>query len=258
MPIYRVKLLKRETVAEGTMAFYFEKPADFTFKPGQFGEWKLLNPPYEDAEGNNRPFSFASAPHEPELMIATRMGKSAFKKSLYEMPVGTEIELDGPYGSFVLHENAARPAVILTGGIGITPFRSMVAHAAEKKLLHKIFLFYSNRRPEDAAFLEELQGLATQNQNYKFIATMTDPVRGLLSDSIGTATVALGRPASNGAEKWERGYITKEMIQKYVDNLAEPIYYSAGPPQLVATMWQMLVAAGISFNDIRTEEFPGY
>ncbi len=240
MTVYRVKLLKRELIAEGTMAFYLEKPAGFIFKAGQFGEWKLLNPPYTDAEGNTRALSIASSPTEPELMIASRMRPTAFKNSLKEIPIGTEIELDGPYGSFTLHENTARPAVILTGGIGITPFRSIVKHVADAKLPHKIFLFYSNRRPEDAVFLDELQSFEAENKNFKLITTMTEMEKS-------------EKPWNGG-----QGYITKEMLQKYVDNLELPIYYSAGPQAMVAGMWQMLKAAGVSGDDIKTEDFAGY
>ena len=238
--MYRIKLKNHFPVAEGTMAFEFEKPAGFEFRAGQFGEWKIANPPYTDAEGNQRAFSFASAPGDERLMLATRMRDTAFKNSLKEMPLGTTVELDGPFGSMTLRNSAEKPLVFLAGGIGITPFRSMVRRAAAEKLPHKIFLFYSNRRPEDAAFLKELNDLQQRNSNFKLIATMTE--------------------AEKSAHPWEgeKGFIFEAMIRRYVDNLAFPIYYIAGPPAFAAAMWQMLKAAGVDEDNIISEEFAGY
>ncbi|MDF1929995.1 FAD-dependent oxidoreductase [Legionella pneumophila] len=159
MTIYQIKLLDRQIVAEGTMAFIFEKPKDFTFKAGQFGDFTLLNPEETDEEGNTRAFSLTNPPYANDLMVATRMRDTAFKRVLKTLPIGTELKLDAPYGSFTLHNNKAIPAVFLTGGIGITPVRSIVTQATEDKLPHQIYLFYSNNRPEDTAFLEELKSL---------------------------------------------------------------------------------------------------
>ena len=105
-----VKLLRREKVAEGTMSFYFDKPAGFQFKPGQFVDCTLIDPPEIDAEGNIRSLSLASAPTEKDLMVATRMRDTAFKRVLKTMPVGSQLQIDGPLGSFTLHSAASRPA----------------------------------------------------------------------------------------------------------------------------------------------------
>src|ERR1043165_9329663 len=124
MPIYKTILRRKEEIADGTMAFHFEKPGGFVFKAGQFGDFTLINPSETDAEGNIRGFSLASAPYENFLMFATRMRDTAFKRVLKRIKPGAEIMLDGPYGSFTLHNNASIPAVFLTGGIGVTPARS--------------------------------------------------------------------------------------------------------------------------------------
>ena len=86
-----VALRKREEVAEGTMAFHFDKPAGFEFRPGHAIDWTLLNPPETDGEGNTRAFSIASAPFDPDLMIATRLRDTAFKRVLRSMPFGAEV-----------------------------------------------------------------------------------------------------------------------------------------------------------------------
>ena len=235
-----IKLAKNETIAEGTMAFYFEKPAGFEFVAGQSGDFTLINPQATDAEGNTRTFSFTTAPGEELLGIATRMRDTAFKNNLKNLKPGEEITLDAPYGDLKLHNNVSKPAVFLTGGIGITPVRSIIADAAAKKLPHKIFLFYSNRRPEDAAFLQELTELQQENENFKLIATMTQ--------------------AEESAQAWkgEKGYINEFMLKKYMANLGEPIYYLTGPQQMVAAMRSLLSGAGVDSDNIKTEEFPGY
>lgn len=173
MPKYTTKLRERKEVAEGTIAFFFEKPAGFQFKAGQFGNFTLVNPPETDGEGNTRTFSLASAPAESELMVATRMRDTAFKRVWKTMPLGAEVQLAGPFGSLTLHQDAARPAVFLAGGIGITPFRSIVVQTQQDNRNRRLFLFYSNRRPEDAPFLEELQALGQQNAQFTFVGTMT-------------------------------------------------------------------------------------
>jgi ferredoxin-NADP reductase len=167
------QLTRREEIAEGTMAFHFAKPAGFEYRAGQSIDLTLLDPPETDAEGNTRAFTLASSPFDDDLMIATRMRDTAFKRMLRNAAPGMRVKIDGPFGSLTLHKNSAKPAVLLAGGIGITPFLSIVRQAERDKAPHQIYLFYSNRRPEDAAFLEMLLGSVNQNPNFHLIATMT-------------------------------------------------------------------------------------
>jgi len=240
MPIYKTVFRTREEIADGTMAFHFERPEGFVFKAGQFGDFTLIDPGETDAEGNIRGFSLASAPYEADLMFATRMRESAFKRVLKTMEVGTEVSLNAPYGSFTLHNNPRTQAVFLSGGIGVTPVRSIVLQAAHDNLPHKIFLFDSNRRPEDAAFLNELMEAQEKNPNYTFIGTMTE--------------------MEKSSRQWdgETGYITKSTLIKYIDDLTLPIYYIAGPAAMVTAMRKTLNEAGVDDDNIRTEEFSGY
>lgn len=239
-PIFMTKLRDRREVAERTMAFQFERPSDWTFKAGQFIDMTLVNPPETDAEGNVRGFSITSAPYQDMLMVTTRMRDTAFKRVLEAAPIETEVKIEGPFGNLALHHNAARPAVLLAGGIGITPFRSMVLQAARDKLPHRIFLFYSNRRPEDAPFLEELHSLEQESPNYTFIATMTEMAR------------------SRRTWPGETGRINKEMLSRHLKDAVSPIYYIAGPPTMVKGLHAMLNDAGIDDDDVRTEDFVGY
>ena len=237
---YLSRLRGREQVAEGTMAFHFERPAGFEFKAGQAMDVTLPDPPETDSEGNTRTLSIASAPFESELVAATRMRDTAFKRSLSKVPLGTPVKVEGATGSFTLHKNSAKPAVFLAGGIGITPFHSIVRQADRDRLPHKLYLFYSNRRPEDAAFLDMLRRLQETNPNFRLIATMTE--------------------LSRSQRDWngETGFIGREMLARYLDSLQGPIYYIAGPPAMVAAMREMLVEASVDEDDIRTEEFAGY
>lgn len=240
MPSYKVKLKCKREIAEGTMAFHFEKPEGLIYKAGQFANCTLINPAETDAEGNSRIFSLASAPYESELMVATRMRDTAFKRVLKTMEPGMEVMMNAPHGSFTLHNNQSVPAVFLTGGIGVTPVRSIVLQAIHDKLSHRIIVFYSNRKPEDAAFLDDLRESRTANPNYTFVGTMTQ--------------------MEKSSREWhgETGVISKAMLLKFMDDLTHPIYYIDGPPAMVKAMRQILSEAGVDDDNIRTEEFSGY
>jgi ferredoxin-NADP reductase len=235
----KTTLESKEEVATGTMLFRFVKPEGFTYQAGQTVDITLIDPPETDVEGNKRTFSIASSPQDTTIAIATRMRDTSFKRTLKDMPLGTPIQIEGPIGSFTLHENATRPAVMLAGGIGITPFHSIILDATARKVPHSLILFYSNRRPEDAVFLRELTECAATNNNFTFVATMTD----------------------NEVEStWggERGYIDSSMLERHIPPQSLPIYYLAGPQGMVTAMRTMLNEAGISNDDIRFEEFAGY
>jgi ferredoxin-NADP reductase len=240
MAIYKVKLKRRQEIASGTMAFHFEKPEGFSYTAGQFGDVTLANPPETDAEGNTRTFTLASAPYEGDLMVATRMRDSAFKRVLKSMALGTEASLNAPDGSLTLHSDARIPAVFLSGGIGVTPVRSIVLQATHDKLPHKIVLFDSNRRPEDAAFLDELAEAQKRNPNFTLIGTMTEMEK------------------SSQAWRGATGYVTQAMLLKSVHDLSLPIFYISGPPAMVAAMRKILDDSGVKDDQIRTEEFAGY
>lgn len=239
-----VKLKSRREVAERTMEFEVERPSGFEFKAGQYAEITWIDPSDTDAEGNARVFSIVTAPDEKTLMFTTRLRDTAFKRVLRQLPVGSDVKLDGPFGDFTLHNNVNRPAILLAGGIGITPFHSIVRRAAHEKLAHKIVLFYANRHPGDAAFLEELRGMEKENPNFTFVPVMT------------------ARDLSKSEWTGETGHIDWAMIQRHGAasgaSGAGPIYYIAGPPAMVKDLRAMLNKAGVDDDDIRAEGFDGY
>ncbi len=240
MTIYEVKLTGREEVAEGTMAFHFEKPPGFTFKPGQAVDLVLHDASVDGEQDGRHAFSLVSAPFENQLIVATRLRDTLFKRVLKSMPIGASAHIDGPFGSLTLHNKRTRPAVFIAGGIGITPFMSILRQAAQDQLPHQLSLIYSNRRPEDAAFLTELQTLEQRNKNFRLIATMTE--------------------MDKSARSWqgETGLIDGSLLKRTIGDILAPIYYLVGPPALVAAMRQALNLVGIDDDDIRTEEFFGY
>lgn len=236
--IHQTRLVGREPVAEGTLALCFEKPAGFVFKAGQAVVLELLDPPAAEGQ-KRRTFSLVSAPFESTLVIATRMRDTAFKRALNALPDGASMKLTGPIGQFTLGD-AGRPAVFIAGGIGITPFMSMLRQTARDGSTQPLLLFYSNRRPEDAAFLGELQELERNNDSFRLFATMTD--------------------MASSARGWsgERGLLGADVIRRCVAGLVAPMYYVVGPPAMVVAMQETLRGIGIAESDIRSEEFYGY
>lgn len=236
--VTNVKLIKKEAIANGTMAFYFEKPAGFEYRAGQFADYTLINPPETDEEGNTRGFSLITAPYEEAIGAATRLRDTAFKRVLRDLPIGAEVKLDAPYGDFTLHKNEATPAVFLIGGIGVTPVRSMLAQATHDKTAHKITLLHANRTPADAPFAKDFEQFAKDNPNFTFVPVATD----------------------DAPDDWngERGRVDEAMLRRHIPDLGAPIYYLSGPAGMVKAMRQLLVGIGANEDNIKTEEFAGY
>lgn len=240
MSTYQVRLEGRETLAEGTMAFHFSKPEGIGFKPGQAIDLILPGMTDGNADNGRHAFSLVSAPFEDRLTIATRMRDSPYKRTLGALADGAPVQVDGPFGSLTLHSNRARPAVFIAGGIGITPFISILRQAAKDSLPQRFVLVYSNRRPEDAAFLAELQSLEQRMESFELIATMTE--------------------AGQSGQPWTgpTGMVDGELLKGIAARLPSPIYYLAGPPAMVGAMGDLLNRSGIADDDIRSEDFYGY
>jgi ferredoxin-NADP reductase len=235
MAEYQMTLVDRQTIARDTMAFWFDaNGARYEFRAGQHADFV-----FGSESDNSRTFSFASSPLDKEpIMIAMRMRETAFKTALNAAAFGTKFKVSRPRGSFTLHKDVTRPAVFLAGGIGITPVRSILQSATQERLPHKLYLFYSNREADDAAFIEELQGLAAQHPNFTLVPTVT-----------GHKTLAW---------PYEKGHIGRDMLTRHLFLLNGPIYYIAGPSGMVTAMTELLNSSGVSQDDVRTEEFGHY
>lgn len=222
------------------MAFWFDiRGTDFLFAAGQNADFTIPDLQNPDEEGNKRTFSLAASPHHKNsIMIATRMRNTAFKNALKEFPFGTKLLVQGPMGNMTLHDDATKPAVLLAGGIGITPFRSMIEWATYMQLQHEIWLFYSNKTVDATSFLDDLTTWQQRNPHLHVILTVTD------EDAVGP---------------FRKGRITPELLRSHLgDDLRAPIYYSAGPPAMVEAMKTMLLDIGLSRENIQFESFDGY
>lgn len=240
MTIYDATLTSMQDVAAGTTAFHFSRPPGFEYKPGQAIDLILPLPGGPSAEGERHAFSLVSAPFQNELCITTRMRDSEYKRRLKSLKPGAAVNIDGPFGSLVLHNKASRAGVLIAGGIGITPFMSMLRNAAHTALPQPLLLLYSNRLPEDAAFLQELLQLEQKNPHFHMLATMTQMAKS-------------GQPWAGETSK-----LDANIIKRAIADLPDPVVYLAGPPAMVAALRLTLNSAGIDDDDIRAEEFYGY
>lgn len=238
-PTGEVKLIKSETIASGTMAFHMTRPAGFDPIAGQWVRLTIPGLSNPDAKGASRVLSLVSAPHEPNLTVATRISDSSFKQGLKALTDGAALELAGPNGVFTL-DNGDRPVVFIAGGIGITPFMSMIRDVVHKGSTRQITLFYSNRNPEASAYLDELQQHAASTKTLDLVLTMTG--------------------MEDNADSWEgeTGFIDQAMLERHLGDIRAPLYYCVGSGGMVSAVKEMLRSAGIADADIILEQFPGY
>ncbi len=240
------------------MSFKFDRSDDeqpdryLNYKAGQYAVVDLGTK--EDPEGPVRSFTIASSPTEEKfILISTRIRDTPFKKKLANLDLGTLVKITAPLGRFVLPENdISRSLVFLSGGIGVTPFRSMVKYATDQQLPIKIMMFDSNRDEENILYRNEFDICMKANKNLKIIYTMTGK---------GKETSSSSSTVDDGGWERERGYINKTMITKYMtnDELDDSIFYICGPPGMLNAMQQLLQNdLHISKERIKIEEFTGY
>ena len=168
------------------------------------------------------------------------MSPSAFKQTLVRLPLGAEIGLEAPKGALQLPEETAVPLVLLAGGIGITPFRSMLTHVVRAATGHRVTLFYSNRRPEEAPVLEEVLALDGAREGVRVVATMTR--------------------MHESARHWDgpTGRLGPELVQEHCPRWREARFLLAGPPPMVEALQGLLGELGVSPERVQPERFLGY
>jgi ferredoxin-NADP reductase len=233
------RIKEKREVARETLLVVFELVGEeVDFQPGQYFWVTLLDPPFDDEKGPRRHLTVVTSPNERGVLgLCTRLRDTAFKRSLAELPVGAEVEVEQPKGDFVLPAETDLPYVFVAGGIGITVFRSMLRYISEENLPHRVTLVYSNRDRESAAFLDEVEELERMNPHLRVVLTMTDD------------------PSWDG----ERRRIGPELLREHLgDELASFRYLLAGPPGMVEGVTEELRAAGIPDDRIRAERFSGY
>jgi ferredoxin-NADP reductase len=235
----RARIKEKREVAKGTLLVTFDllgEEVDFT--PGQYFFVTLPEVGYQDDRGLRRHITVVTSPNEKGVLgFATRMRESAFKRSLGELPVGTNVEVEPPKGSFALPEDAARPLVFVAGGIGITVFRSMLRYIREEGLPYRVTLIFSNRDRESTAFVEELEELGQEIANFRLILTMTQD------------------PGWEG----ETRKIDSQFLQDYLgEDLNENTFLVAGPPAMVEGVQEALDEAGVEEENVIAERYSGY
>ncbi|MBI4153594.1 FAD-dependent oxidoreductase [Candidatus Woesebacteria bacterium] len=238
----KLKLVEKREEAKGTKSFFWEPEKPLTYIAGQYYYFTLPSLNYPDPRGATRHFTLSSSPTEGNLLrITTRMRQeSGFKKTLDELPIGTQIEGEGPNGTFILDDGDSGSHVFLAGGIGITPFRSMIKYAADKNLNIPIHLIYANSIPEEITFAGELQNWAKSWPNLKLDMTITKP--------------------EESSQPWSglTGRIDENLIQKLVSDFNKNIFWVCGPPAMVEAMEQALGKLGLSAGKLHSEKFTGY
>lgn len=240
MSILPSRLIARETVADRTLACVIERPAGFTFRAGQYVDVTLPDPPFDDLLGSTRSLSLASAPHDPHLQVLMRLRDSAFKRAIAEMPLGSSVLVEGPADDLSIDTEGTRPLVFLAGGVGIAPFLAALREAAHAGRGLPATLFYSNRRPEDAAFLRELCELARRVPEFRCVPTMTR-----VAES----------PAGWAGETERLGV---PLLERYLPSLRGPRYYLCGSTTFISALCQKIERAGVPSTDVRIEMYTGY
>jgi ferredoxin-NADP reductase len=231
-----VTLKDRKIIQNNNIAMWFDrKDSGFSFEPGQYAKITLLEPVYNDKEGNSRLFSVASSPKKDYVMFTTRALDSAFNKNILEMPIGAKAESSGFGGNTVLHKDVTVPAVFLIGGIGITPVRCMVEYIVTEKLPYQAYLFYSNPDASSMAFFDEFERWAKEYDGFKFVPTIDD--------------------VNDKEWKYGFGYINRDLILRHIDDVTKPIYYLVGPTVMVEAMERLLLELNINSKNIKLEKF---
>lgn len=233
----KAKIKNKKEVAEGTLLVEFDLLGEeVNFEAGQYFFVTLVDPLYSDSKGSQRHLSMVNSPNEKDVLtIVTRLRDTAFKKSISEMSVGSDVEIGETGGDFILPKDHQK-LVFIAGGIGITPFMSMLKYIKEEDLSYEVILLYSNRNRESTAFLEELEKMSEDNPKLKLVLTMTDD------------------PEWEG----EKSMIDEQFIKKHIPDFESYYYMIAGPPVMVNAINDLLTEIGINKKNKKPETFSGY
>jgi ferredoxin-NADP reductase len=235
----RALIKEKQEVAKGTLLVTFDLLGeDVEFTPGQYFFVTLPSVGDEDEKGLRRHITVVNSPNEKGVLgFATRMRDSAFKRTLRVLPVGSEVDVEPPKGTFSLPEDTSRPLVFVAGGIGITVFRSMLRYIREDGLPYRVTLIYSNRDRESTAFLDELRELEQTLPDFRLILTMTQD------------------PGWEG----ETRKVDGEFVNDHVDgDLNGYTFLVAGPPAMAEGVQTALKEAGVDAENVIAERYSGY
>lgn len=232
------KIKEKREIAKGMLEVVFDTGGqELIHAPGQFCKVTIVNPHYTDNRGNGRFLGFTSSPSQKNTFsVLTRLGVSGFKKSLAEMPAGSEVDISGIDGRIKLPEDKNLPLVFIAGNIGIAPIMGILRYCNEINWLYTITLVYVNENRESAAFFEELEGFAKLSSNFNMIAVMTND------------------PQWTG----EKSNIDSKFIKDHFLQPEKNLYYVTGIPAFVPAVLREIKTAGIPLINIKMEIFTGY
>jgi ferredoxin-NADP reductase len=235
----QAQIKEKTEVAKGTLMVVFDLLGrEVDFIPGQYFWVELPDVGYSDERGLRRHISIVTSPNERGVLgLATRVRDSAFKRTLAEMPVGAEVDVEDPKGDLHLPEDTSKDYVFIAGGIGITVLRSMLKYIAEEDLPYRITLLYSNRDRESTAFFDELQELEQKIDGLELVFTMTDD------------------------DGWdgESRRIDADFVRDHVGgDLASHTYIVSGPPGMVNGVADALEGEGVPEEQVIRSRFAGY
>ena len=228
---------KRE-VAKGTLLVVFDlQGEEVDFRPGQYFWVELPDRGYEDEKGLRRHISVVTSPTERGVLgLCTRLRDTAFKKTLAELELGDEVEVEEPKGDYRLPEDTSSHYVFVAGGIGITVFHSMLRWIADTGAPYRVTLVYSNRDRESTAFLDELQELERTLPDFRLVTIMTDD------------------PGWDGDSR----RIDADVLRDHLGELGDSTYLVAGPPAMVEAVAGQLSEAGVPDEQVLPSRFSGY
>jgi ferredoxin-NADP reductase len=236
---FKLTLVGVEKMASGCYDFVFKSNRKLNFRPGQYLYWTLdvANP---DDRGNRRPFTIASAPtrHEIRLGVKFYPNPSTFKQSLAAMKPGDVIYGSQLSGAFTLPRDNSTKLIFIAGGIGVTPFRSMVQDLVDRRVERPIIMFYGNNSGDEIAYVD----LFDQAER-----------------ELGIRTVyAVANDPPPGRDKVHRGRIDAALIQREAPDYNERIFYISGPRGMVIGFQNLLRELGVARSRIKVDYFPGF
>jgi ferredoxin-NADP reductase len=214
-------------------SFRFPRPESLDYKPGQF-MFVTIKIAEEKVQKH---FTISSSPTEKGFIEFTKkLTGHEFSNAIDALKVGDWAKIDAPYGDFTF-EGEFKKIGMLSGGIGITPLRSMCRYCTDMILDTKITLLYGNRTEKDIIFREELEKMQRQNKSLKVVFTVSEV-----------------------SESWTgyTGRIDAEMIKKEIPDYMERVFYTCGPPAMVKAMENLLKDIKVPKKNIKKEDFPGY
>jgi ferredoxin-NADP reductase len=235
----RARVKEKREVAKGTLLVVFDlQGEEVDFRPGQYFWVELPNRGYDDERGLRRHISVVTSPTEKGVLgLCTRLRDSAFKKTLAELELGDEVDVEQPKGDYALPEDTDRRYVFVAGGIGITVFRSMLRFIADAGAPYRVTLVYSNRDRESTAFLDELEGWERTLPDFRLLLTMTDD------------------PGWDGDHRRLDAEVLRDLIGEELDGFT---FLVAGPPGMVESVAGALTGAGVPDEQVLAARFSGY